>query len=457
MARKSAPKPARRTAPLSNQALIEQCITMFNMTGENSNAEILERLLRQPHNLDSIIDDDEREKVAEEYGWEIPTSGDRVDYIHSQIKNSTSEKGRKAWSALIQNDRLIDVEGYHNLRNQRLREQIRQTKKKVETAWDKAEKASISARRTGSAEVVNWEEGEDNPIPRIPTFHPILDKWFGTTVDEIVPKGKRNPVEIETHGIAQGFSYAFGAQKGTGKTRVLVKLFGELCGPRKTREDGVEYGGGNGLYIQGEVPHMPRFRSMFLRNVWKSGQVNVNFAQVGLLEEISFLVERDRPDFLAIDSKDMIHEFHGPDGRVKEGMLRFNELLVNTGCTAFIVSHIAKSSGDLKGSSMFGHSVDAIILGTRDEHTEGRINLKFDKNRGGEANKPIRWRHTPTTIELDEGKVLKSKAKPDMTRLSAREGNHSRGSMANSILSAIEGASGRQAIRQEQETEVEED
>lgn len=448
MARQSKPKPALRTASLSNQALIENLITMHNMVGANANAEIMEHLLRQEGNLDAILDDGERNAIADQYGWDIPTTGDRVAYIEDQIKRSTSEKGRKAWAALFDGDTLTDADAYHKLRNQRLREQIRQTRKKVEDGWRAAEARSVAIARTGGAETVSWEEGEDVPIERIPTFHPVLDRWFGTTVDEIIPKGKRKPVEVESHGIARGFSYAFGAKKGTGKTRLMVRMLRDMCGPRQTREDGVEFGGHTGLYIQSEVPQMARFRSMFLRGVWKPGQVAVEFAQVGLLDEVEYLVRRDEPDFLVIDSKDMIHEFQGPDGRVRDGMLRFNEMLVETGCTAFIISHISKSSGELKGSSMFGHSVDAIILGSPDEHNDARVNLIFDKNRGGEKLKPVRWKHGPKTIELDEGKVMTAPDKPDLTRLSSRTGSHATGSTAASILAAIEGASGRPAVRQ---------
>lgn len=448
MSRKSPPKTALLTAPLSNQALIENLITMHNMVGKNANAEILEHLLRQKENLDAIVDDDERNEMSDRYGWPIPTTGDRVDYIENQIVHSTSEKGRKAWAALIDDDKLIDPVGYHKLRNQRLNEQIRQTRKKVEDSWRQKEALSVWSARTGNGDTVNWEDGDDIPVERIPTFHPVIDEWFGTTTDEVIGKKRGSVIDYETHGIAKGFSYAFGAKKGTGKTRFMVRLLRDLCGPRQTREDGVEFGGKTGLYIQSEVPHMARFRSMFLRGVWKPGQVCVDFAQVGLLNEVERLVNRDRPDFLVIDSKDMIHEFQGPDGRVRDGMLRFNEMLINTGCTAFIISHIAKSSGDLKGSSMFGHSVDAIMLASPDEHSNGRVNIVFEKNRGGETNKPIRWKHGPKTIDLDEGKIIKSPGMPDMTRLTANRGEYS---TSDSILSAIESASGRTVRRSEEE------
>ena len=421
---------------------------MMNMVGENSNPEILSVLLRQSFNLDCIIDDDERQKTADQFGWDMPTMSERVEYIKNHIKTSSSDKSRAAWSAMIYDDELFDPKGYHELRNQRLREQIRQTKKKVETAWDEAERRSIVLGRTGGAEVVSWEAGENVPLDRINTSHPTLDRWFGTTVEEVRAKGSNGSktVEVETHGIVKGFSYALGAQKGTGKTRLMVSVMRDLCGPLQTRSDGVEFGGNTGLYIQSEIPDMSRFRSVFLRNAWESGKVNVNFSQVGLLDEVCFLVERDRPDFLVIDSKEMIHEFTGPDGRVREGMLRFNELLVRTGCTAFIISHIAKSTGDLKGSSMFAHSVDAVILGGPDEHGNARVNLAFNKNRGGEVRNTIRWLHNKFTIELDEGKVIKSDDKPELTRLSARGKvitDHSEGETASAILRAIATASGR--------------
>lgn len=453
MARKSTPKPARRTAPISNQALIEQCITTLNMTGENCISEIMGVLLRQRDNLDAIIDDGERAVVAEQYDWPLPSTADQVEYVQGQIKKSTAAKGRSQWQSLLIGNKISDLSAYHKLRNQRLREQIRQTKKKVDDAWDAAEKRAEITRSTGGAEAVSWEDAEDVVVTRIPTFHPKLDEWFGTTIDYEIPKGKRKPVEVRTSGVAQGFSHALGAPKGMGKTRLMVKFLGEMCGPRKTREDGVEYGGYTGLYAQAEES-MGMFRSVFLRNVWKPGEVAVDFTEASLLDDLAYLIERDRPDFVVIDSKDMIHEFTGPDQRVRDGMLRFNELLARTGSTAFIISHVSKSSGDIKGSSMFGHMARAVILGEVDEYNEGRFSLKFDKNRAGETRKPIRWRHGPHTVELDEGKVIKSPDKPDLTRLSARSGGNT-GSTADSILTAIEMASGRAAVRREDPEEVE--
>jgi KaiC/GvpD/RAD55 family RecA-like ATPase len=441
MPRKSEAKPAVRTATISNQARIENLITMHNIVGPDAVSEIMSHLLKQSDNLDAIVDDGERVSVAEQMGWDLPTEEERVDYVLAQIKRSTGAKGKATWQSCIKGDKLVDAKKYHKTRNQRLREQVRQTSKKVLDAWNEAENRQVALARTGGAETISWEEGEDFPVNRISTFHPALDRWFGSTLEEVKMPGKKESTEVETHGIAEGFSYALGAKKGTGKTRLMVRLLRDLCGPQKTREDGVRYGGHNGLYIQAEIPNMGRFRSTFLDGVWDRGQVSVDFAQVTLLDEVQHLVERDRPDFLVIDSKDMIHEFQGPDNRVREGMLRFNEMLVRCSCTAIVVSHIAKSSGDLKGSSMFGHSVDAIIHAAPDEQGEGRVLTFFDKNRGGETLKRMRWVHGPRTIELDEGKVIKSKDAPDLTRLAAR--NSGAGSTSDAILSAIEQATGR--------------
>jgi KaiC/GvpD/RAD55 family RecA-like ATPase len=444
MARKSKPRPAYRQAHLSNQALIENLITTFNIVGPDANGEIMSHLLRQESNLDCIIDDGERAAVAEQYGWEEPTDSDRLEYIEGLIKNSTSAKGKREWSALVVGNHLTNRAAYHKLRNQRLREQIRQVKKKVETAWDEASRRAEITGSIGGAEPTSWEDAEDEPIIRIATGHPKLDSWFGRTIEEVKrPSGKVETVE--TAGIARGFSYAVGAPKGMGKTRLMVRLLQDLCGPRQMREDGVEYGGGKGLYIQAEET-MGMFRSLFLRGVWSPGEVDVEFSGASMLDDVQFFVERDRPEYIVIDSKDMIHEFTGPDGRVREGMLRFNELLANTGTTAFIISHVAKSSGDLKGSSMFGHMARAVIVGEVDEHSEGRFGLKFTKNRAGETRKLIRWRHGERSVELDEGKVIKSKDKPDLTRLGARDGSGTP-DVASSILAAIEQASGRPAAQ----------
>jgi hypothetical protein len=103
---------------------------------------------------------------------------------------------------------------------------------------------------------------------------------------------------------------------------------------------------------------------------------------------------------------------------------------------------------------MFGHMARAVILGELDEHGEGCFSLKFDKNRAGETRKPIRWRHGPHTVDLDEGKVIKSPDKPDLTRLSSRDGGNT-GSTVDSLLAAIEMASGRSAVRRQDSEEVE--
>lgn len=436
MARKSIPKKARQTAPLSNQALIAQCLTMFNMVDENSNQEILELLLRQEGNLDCIIDDAERVATASKYGWDLPTNDERVAYINSQINQSTSEKGRKAWMDMLKGDMLVNHKAYHALRNQRLREQIRQTKKKEEDASKAAEAQSIATNSSGRVESFCWSSVENIPLKRIPTFSSKLDEWFGSSI-EYVKRGNKEE-EIRNHGMVKGFSYAFGAKQGMGKTRFLVRMLRDLCGPKQVRDDGIEFGGMSGLYIQGEMG-MSMFNSTFLRNVWKEGEVNVKFSEATLLRDVAHLVERDLPDIIVIDSKDMIYEFSGPPSRVKDGMLRFNELLERTGTTAIVTSHVSKSKGDLKGSSEFAYLCHAIILGRPDEHVEGHFNIWLDKNRSGPINNHLRWVHKQHTVEIDEDKVIKDPNKPEMTRLSARDGGTD---LASSILAGIEMAQG---------------
>jgi len=435
MARKSAPREAYRQSTLSNQALIESLMTTHNIVGEDSNSEILEHLLRQESNLDCIIDDDERCEVAEKFGWSLPTDADRVDTVLAQIKASTNAKGRANWASCIDGDVLVDAEKYHKVRNQRLKEQIRQVKKKVETSWDLAESKASATEASGGAEPVRWEDAKDAPLERLHTWHPKFDRWFGKTVDYIKRPGKADAI-VETCGVAKGFSYAIAAPQGMGKTRLMVKIMGKLCGPTKRREDGVMYGGNTGMYFQAEET-MGMFVSTFLRNVWNRDLVNVTFSPASMLSEVEHYIRRDRPDFVVIDSRDMIHEFTGPDTRVKDGVMRFNELLAQTGTTAFIVCHVAKSTGDMKGSSMFGHMVRAVILGALDDHADGRFTLTFSKNRAGETRKAIRWKHEEHTVDLDEGSVIESVDKPDMTRLSDTNSDMS---LNDSILASIEAA-----------------
>lgn len=415
MARKSAPRPAYRQSTLSNQALIESLMTTHNIVGEDSNSEILEHLLKQESNLDCIIDEDERCAVAEKFGWALPTESDIVNNILAQIRASTNAKGKANWESCIDGDVLIDAAKYHKVRNQRLKEQIRQVKKKVETSWDVAENRSSLVEATGGAEPVRWEDAKDDPLERIQTWHPKFDRWFGRTIDYVKRPGKADAI-IETCGIAKGFSYAIAAPQGMGKTRLMVKIMGMLCGPTKRREDGVLYGGKTGMYFQAEET-MSMFASVFLRNVWNRDLVNVTFSPASMLSEVEHYIRRDKPDFVVIDSRDMIHEFTGPDTRVKDGVMRFNELLAQTGTTAFIICHVAKSTGDMKGSSMFGHMVRAVIIGALDEHADGRFTMTFSKNRAGETRKSIRWKHEEHSVDLDEGSVIESIDKPDMARL----------------------------------------
>lgn len=438
MARKSAPKTVPSKAPMSNQFLIAQAINTFNMVGENSNQEILDMLLRQEHNLDCIIDDDERAAVAESYGWNLPTESDRVEYINNQVKLSTNEKGRNAWLSMLDGDVLVDRRAYHALRNQRLREQIRQTKKKEESANEAAEARALAINSTGRAEAVNWEDIESTPLKRVHTFHPKLDEWFGVTVDKetVKKRGKEEIREIRTYGMASGFSYVIGAGEGMGKTRFLIKLLGYLCGPKQVRDDGIEFGGLRGLYIQNEMD-MGMFTSTFLRNNWEPGKVNVSFSEASLLRDVDYLVRRDKPDIIVIDSRSMIYELNGPDSRVEDGMLRLNALLGEHSAIAFVTSHLSKTKGDLKGSTKFGHLAHATIIGNRDEHQERRFSLMFQKNRGGLTRKPIGFVHGDHGVELDEEKVIKSEGKPDMTRLSARDARSTDGLSGDSLSETI--------------------
>jgi len=423
-----------------NDHLIRDAIKVFNLSGSDDGPQILGLLQQHRQNIDTIIDDDQRVALCVEKGWEEPTEAERVAIIHDFIKSS-GEKSESEWISCLSADRkrVVNLPKYFKLRAQRLREQIRQIRRKMREAEKKMarEMDAHQSQIEGNPLSVSWATALDDeaqvPIERVPTGDPLLDEWFGFELGE-------NGEKIG--GMTQGHTYLVGAERGMGKTRWLVEMCGRLCGPCQIDYMGREFGGLRGLYIQGEETPQ-RFAKMFASKVWRPDVHDVHLSDTAVfMAQHESLIRQLRPQLVIIDSKDMMKDWRHP--RDAENAVKlYNHWAEKYGFILFVISHV-NAKGEIKGGTNLPHMVRAVIKGYKDQHDPHSFHLLMDKNRGSQANGTIRWRHEEDTVHLVDPKkghtVVKTELSPDMAVLSETVIEATAKPVASTLLDAVEAA-----------------
>lgn len=450
MPRKSAPRRARPQARSNNQDLIRGYIERDNIIGENANALILDLLTNQHSNLDCIIDDAERAAKASSMGWEEQSEEDRVSYIQEQMQTASPARQEK-WAEMINGGKLIDQRAYHKLRKQVLQEQIRQVRNKIEKEHAEADRRSDIIASSGGTEPTDWRVVESAPIKRFHTHSPELDQMFGTSYDMFDP-ADRSKIPFHS-GIARNFVYGLGADPGLGKTTFMVEILKHLCGPEKTRDDGVTYGGNKALYIQAECSQ-GMFAELFLKKVWKTSEVDCCLASANSLHQIEEALRKSQANILVIDSRDIIYELNGPKSRVEDGLRRLDGICEELGVTSFIIAH-NNQKGEIKGDRTFSYIVHAVMIGERDEETDGGFTISFPKkNRGGKTGPRIHCRHISTGgIEIITNKSIEKDDSTEQTKIQASYTVGESGSLAAALLNSSALSEARNAGAQEEREE----
>jgi len=217
--------------------------------------------------------------------------------------------------------------------------------------------------------MATYNRNEVAPVPviRLSTGFEELDWIYGET------DGR--------WGYPQKAISLWAGQSGTGKSRTAI----EICNKIASR-------GGKVLYFQAESDV-----GAFCEKI-KYDSFRVSDSKD--LEGIYFDISNDQPEFVVIDSVNMIKEFGSGTKKQIEVIIDQLRLLVNMGCHIVLLGQL-NQDGTIKGSTTLPHLVD-IALNIEKDGAAGCFCIKVGmKHRFGRTGKSFMtgWRHTDSGVE----------------------------------------------------------
>ncbi|MDX1625849.1 MAG: DNA repair protein RadA [Wenzhouxiangellaceae bacterium] len=207
----------------------------------------------------------------------------------------------------------------------------------------------------GAAEVVRLGDVRTEDTPRFSSGLSELDRVLGG-------------------GVVPGSVVLLGGDPGIGKSTLLIQAQAAIAGQRPA------------LYVTGEE---------------SAAQVAMRARRLGLdpetldcltatsLETVLATAEKNRPDFMVIDSiqtlwSEALQSAPGAVGQVRECASRLVQYAKRTGCSVVLVGHVTKE-GALAGPRVLEHMVDAVLYFESDSGSRFRL-VRSIKNRFGAAN-----------------------------------------------------------------------
>lgn len=176
-------------------------------------------------------------------------------------------------------------------------------------------------------------------------------------------------------GIVNGSVILIGGEPGIGKSTLLLQVAHALALQKKTV-----------LYASGE--ESPSQISL------RAARLGVNAPEIWIdfetdLEKMEQLIQQYHPDFLIVDSIQIIYHPHleassGSVTQIRESTNFLVQLAKKNNITVFIVGHVTKD-GQIAGPKFLEHLVDVVLYLEGDRHGVLRI-LRSVKNRFGETS-----------------------------------------------------------------------
>lgn len=336
MGRKNVVIPKDQGAGLSNEQRIG---VLLQHTCDNES--VFYALCRMRPNLAAIEDNESRRRYARNHGVECP-----------------------AFDATFR---------------QRLMEQIRKVKCRYLDEVREDEILKPSKSDDGSA--VRVADIDIVDIPRFSLGIPALDQILGK--DD----------KTGMYGMPKGACLIFGAEKGTGKTRLSVEVAANVGSPYRH----VDANGNNGvLYIQNEEK-ISIFRTRAAKswtdehNIWVSSSDN-------LLQHQS-LIDKHKPKLVIIDSmQDTIQSRY--IGGLMNMLTTYKAIAEDTGISFWLISHLTVK-GTIKGGSYPGHKVDIELIAKRNKEDKALFDVSCPtKNRYGATDIVATFRHTEAGVRF---------------------------------------------------------
>jgi len=175
-------------------------------------------------------------------------------------------------------------------------------------------------------------------------------------------------------GIVPASLILVGGDPGIGKSTLILQVCSHIAGY------------GRVFYVSGEESAAQiKLRAKRL-GVEKS---NVYLIAETSFEKIEAIADKEKPDFLVIDSIQTVYTERlssapGSVGQVRDITAQLLRISKSRGITVFIVGHVTKE-GALAGPRVLEHMVDTVLYFEGDRHQDFRI-LRAVKNRFGSTN-----------------------------------------------------------------------
>ncbi len=223
----------------------------------------------------------------------------------------------------------------------------------VEEPASVTKSSTVANRRV--ADIVSLSQVEADDQARIRTDIQELDRVLGG-------------------GIVPGSLILVGGDPGIGKSTLLLQVCQNL-----SRKETV-------LYISGEES-LSQIKLRANRMGTFTDQLKL-FCETNL-ETIRAVIEKQRPNFVVIDSiqtmfSEEVSSAPGSVSQVRESTNVFMQLAKGLGISIFIVGHVTKE-GTVAGPRVLEHMVDTVLYFEGDRHASYRL-LRGVKNRFGSTN-----------------------------------------------------------------------
>lgn len=175
-------------------------------------------------------------------------------------------------------------------------------------------------------------------------------------------------------GLTKGEVVLITGNPGIGKSTFLLQLSNEYAKNRKV------------IYVSGEESIKQVKDRANRLSISESLLFLVNET---LLENIIYIIEKDNPSIMIIDSIQTIYSkeissMPGSINQIREATLKFIEIAKSKEISFYIVGHVTKD-GKLAGPKILEHMVDAVLSFEGDENNYYRI-IRSNKNRYGSTN-----------------------------------------------------------------------
>lgn len=234
-------------------------------------------------------------------------------------------------------------------------------------------------------------EGVDLVSEQTPSSSPLSGggQEFTGSVERLVT-GISELDRVTGGGFFPGSITLFGGHPGIGKSTLSLQIF--LALSRGSRPFDSAQGPGKVFYFSGEEsreqvmnraerllnPLDPPCQGDFL------GKISDNIFSTNNLSDIVETVEKQRPDFVVVDSIQMVGvpgQSFGTMSQVRENAEILLKLAKSTRTTMLVIGHVTKAD-EIAGPKVLEHLVDAVLYLEGERNSEVRI-LRSPKNRFG--------------------------------------------------------------------------